>query len=401
MNIFRTIASGKHAFREEFVSAFLAYLLSPKMDHGLGFTVLSRLLTHVAEKHQAAPLKDLSTQFKSRLWENIFDDEFSLPVVELEFAYPGGFIDIVIRIDNWFIMIENKIIQSSKKDNQIKEQYKGLHEVLRNREFGDNYRVLMIYLVPATQSPSGWSVSPSFSAEMDKVTLRGNDFKALVSWQPSTIEENDSISVISIIREILGDEASGMIAPISTEVRHALLSLVDFAMGEFQGFYYAKAASQKSGNPKCKVSEVFNMSGDYYIGVQYGRGGVVWKAWKNPDFLNSVVTLSEENRGWQYLPKEDFINLTKWCIDPENNSLEMLTWTNKPFGTQDLYRVAKFGKANMRIGIKGGVKALTDMSPEKIRARTEWQLSSEKKTSDWLTCVQFCSILEAKGISYE
>ena len=53
MNIFRTIASGKHAFREEFVSAFLAYLLSPKMDHGLGFTVLSRLLTHVAEKNDA------------------------------------------------------------------------------------------------------------------------------------------------------------------------------------------------------------------------------------------------------------------------------------------------------------------------------------------------------------
>jgi hypothetical protein len=55
----------------------------------------------------------------------------------------------------------------------------------------------------------------------------------------------------------------------------------------------------------------------------------------------------------------------------------------------------------MKIGIKGGAKALTDMSPEQIRTRTEWQLSSEKKTSDWLTCEQFCSILEAKGITYE
>ena len=95
MNLFRTIASGKHAFREEFVSAFLAYLLSPKMDHGLGFAVLSRLLTHVAEKNQAKPLKELADQFKSRLWENIFEDQFSFPVVELEFHYPGGFIDIV------------------------------------------------------------------------------------------------------------------------------------------------------------------------------------------------------------------------------------------------------------------------------------------------------------------
>lgn len=34
MNIFRTLALGKHTFREEFVTAFLAYLLSLRMDHG-------------------------------------------------------------------------------------------------------------------------------------------------------------------------------------------------------------------------------------------------------------------------------------------------------------------------------------------------------------------------------
>lgn len=400
MNLFRTIASGKQAFREEFVSAFLAYLLSTKMDHGLGFTVLSRLLTHVAEKNQAKPLKELAAQFKSRLWENIFDDVFTLPVVELEFAYPGGFIDIVIRIDNWFIMIENKIIQSSKQENQIKEQYKGLQDVLRSREFGDNYQVLMIYLVPATQSESGWSVSPNFYNEMDKVALREKDFKTLVSWQPSTYEEAETVSIISIIREILRDEANGMIAPINIEVRHALLSLVDFAIGEFQGFYYEKAASKKNDSPKRKVSDVLNMSGDRYVGVQYGRGGIVSSGWKNPAFLNTEVTLSEESRGWQYLPIEDFITLTKWSIAPDNQSLEKMTWSNSPFATQNLYRVAKYGKPNMRIGIKGGLKALQDMTSAQILSRTVWQLSSEKKSSAWITCEDFCSTLETKGISY-
>ncbi len=401
MNIFRTIASGKHAFREEFVSAFLAYLLSPKMDHGLGFTVLSRLLTHVAEKNDAQPLNELAAKFKSRLWENIFDNEFSLPVVELEFPYHGGFIDIVIKIDNWFIMIENKILQSSKRENQIKEQYKGLQEALQSREFGDNYHILMIYLVPATPSEGGWSVSPSFYGELDKVELRKNDYKALVSWQPSTYEDTDAVSVVSIIREIMRDEANGMIAPINMEVRHALLSLIDFAIGEFQGFYYEKATTKKNGGQKHRVADVLNMSGEYYIGIRYGRGGVVENGWKNKDFMNAEVILSEESRGWQYLPLDEFVALTQWSIAPNEHSLEKLSWFNSPFATPNLYRVAKHGKPNMRIGIKGGLKTLKNMTPDQIRSRTVWQLSSEKKSSDWITCEDFCATLESKGVSYE
>ena len=124
------------------------------------------------------------------------------------------------------------------------------------------------------------------------------------------------------------------------------------------------------------------------------------RGWKNPAFLKFEVTLSEEYRGSHYLPIEDFINLTKWGVDPDNHSLEMLSWSNKPFATQELYRVAKFGKAKMRIGIKGGAKALEEMLPEQIRARPGWELSTAKKSSDWLTCEEFCSILEQKGIIY-
>ncbi|OQA88533.1 MAG: hypothetical protein BWY27_00918 [Bacteroidetes bacterium ADurb.Bin234] len=409
MNIFRIIASGKHKFREEFISAFLAYLLSPKMDHGLGFTVLSRLLNRIAEQNQegAQPLRELAAQFKSRLWENIFIANISFPVVELEFSYQGrGFIDIVIRIDNWFIMIENKILQSSKTENQIKEQYKGLQDVLReetkkNIKFRDDYRILIIYLVPVNQSEGGWYVSPTFYDEINKVELRKNDFKALVSWQPSSNEDTDIVSIVSIVREILRDEANGIIAPINTEVKHALLSLIDFVTGEFQGFYYEKAASSRNENLKLKVSDVLKMSGNLYVGIQYGRGGIVENAWKNQEFLNTEVTLSEESRGWQYLPINDFITLTRWSIEPNKYSLEELTWSNSPFATKNLYKAAKYGNPKMYIGVKGGLKTLQNMTPEQIRSRTVWQLSSKKKSSEWITCEEFCGTLESKEISFE
>jgi hypothetical protein len=401
VNIFRTIASGKQSFREEFVSAFLAYLLSPKMDHGLGFIFLSKLLTHIAEKNQAKPLKDLASQFKNRLWENIFDEEVNSPVVELEFKYSGGFIDIVIKCGNWFIMIENKIVQASKRENQLKEQYKGIQEVLISKGFENDYNILVIYLVPANMGIDGSAISPSFYNEIDKVSLRKQDHKAIVSWQPASFEETEVVSIVSILREILKQESEGMIAPISTEVRHALLSLIDFAMGDFQGFHYDKAASQKKSEPKCKVADVLNLSGDYFVGIQYGRGGTVWKAWGNPKFLDSEVTVTEdETRGWQYVPLKDFIILTSWCLEPDKYTLEELKWSGTPFGTEGLYLVAKFGKPVMFIGIRGGVKSLRELTSEKIRSRTVWQLSSQKKSSDWISCQEFCSILEEKGIQY-
>ena len=401
MNIFRTIASGKHAFREEFVSAFLAYLLSSKMDHGLNYTFLSKLLSRIAEQGNAASLKDLSENFKCRLWENIFDKNEDPPAVELEFFYPGGFIDIVIRCGDWFIMVENKIVQASKTKNQLKEQYRGLLQVMREKGFDEKCHVLVIYLVPASQSGGEWAVSPGFFNELDKVELRKGDQKALVSWQPVSCEDGDGLSIVSIIREILDQESKGLMAPISADVRHALLSLIDFALGEFQGFHYEKATSKPVNASMTKVSDVLKLEGNYYVGIRYGRGGIVDKAWNNPGFLDETVRVTEDEvHGWMYVPLDVFKNLTEWCLNPTRHTLEKLTWTGTPFGTCGLYRVAKFGKPNMYIGIRGGIKALDAMTAEQIQKRAVWQLASEKRSSDWMTCRDFCSILEEKEIRY-
>jgi len=401
MNIFRTIASGKHAFREEFVSAFLAYLLSTKMDHGLNFTFLSKLLSRIAEQGNATSLKGLSECFKCRLWENIFDENEDLLLVELEFRYPGGFIDVVIKCGDWFIMIENKIVQASKTRNQLKEQYRGLLQVMREKGFAEGCRVLVIYLVPASQSGGEWAVSPGFYNELEKVELREDDQKALVSWQPVTCDDGDGLSIVSIVREILEQESKGLIAPISSDVRHALLSLIDFALGEFQGFHYEKATSKTTNATLMKVSDVLKLEGNYHVGIRYGRGGTVDKAWKNPGFLNETVRLTEdEGRGWMYVPLAVFNTLVKWCLDPEKNSLEALKWTGTPFGTCGLYRIAKYGKPNMYIGIRGGVKTLKALTAEQIQNRKAWELDSQKKSSDWMTCRDFCSILEEKEIRY-
>lgn len=404
MNIFRVLASGKHGVREEFVSAFLAYLLSPKMDHGIGYSFLSRLLVGVAEKNDIPALKELASKLHSRLWENIFAESMGLPVVELEFRVPGNrYIDIVVKCDDWFILIENKIVQSSKTDGQLETQYKGFLEVIDGKELAKNNRILMLYVVPAATNGESWSVSPGFYGELEKLKQRPNDAKGLVSWQPTNDDESP-VSVVSIIRDILKDEAIGLLSPLGTEIRHTLLSLIDFVMDEFHGFHYQQATSPaKSINPKMKVGKVLGLNGDLYIGIQYGKYGTASRAWRNPSFLDYEVFVTEDGSlGWQYLPLKTFKILTNWCLEPEKYPLEGIPWTGNPLDLATLYRAGKYGKTkSMFVGIKGGLDKLREMTPEQIRIRKIFLLENTQKSKDWIPISDFWRALDEKGFQFD
>lgn len=404
MNIFRVLASGKQAVREEFVSAFLAYLLSPKMDHGLGYSFLSRLLVGVADKNDVPALKELASKLRSRLWENIFEEGMGPPIVELEFKVPGNrYIDIVVKCDDWFILIENKIVQSSKADGQLEAQYKGFLEVIGGKELAKNNRILMLYVVPAATNGETWSVSPGFYGELDKLNQRPNDAKGLVSWQPTNDDELP-ISVVSIIRDILRDEAICLQSPIGTEIRHTLLSLIDFAMDDFHGFHYQQATSPaKLINPKMKVRKVLGLDGDLYIGIQYGKYGTASRAWRNPSFLDYEVVVTEDSSlGWQYLPLKTFQILTNWCLEPEKYSLEGIPWTGNPLDLATLYRAGKYGKTkSMFVGIKGGLNKIRGLTPEQLKARKLFQLETKQKSKEWIPIADFWHALEDKGIKFD
>ena len=404
MNIFRVLASGKQAVREEFVSAFLAYLLSPKMDHGLGYSFLSRLLVGVADKNDIPALKELASKLRSRLWENIFEDGMGPPVVELEFRVPGNrYIDIVVKCDDWFILIENKILVSSKTDGQLETQYKGFLDVIGGKELFKDNRVLVLYVVPAATNGEYWSVSPGFYEELDKLKQRPNDAKGLVSWQPTNDDESP-VSVVSIIRDIMKDEANGLQSPIGTEIRHTLLSLIDFAMGEFHGFHYQQATSpERSINPKVKVRDILGLDEDLYIGIQYGKYGTASRAWRNPSFLDyEVIVTKDSSLGWQYLPLKTFQILTNWCLEPEKYSLEGIPWTGNALDLATLYRAGKYGKTmSMFVGIKGGLNKIREMTPEQIKARKVFLLETKQRSKEWIPIADFSRALEEKGFQFD
>ena len=119
MNIFEVLSQGKGSINEENISSFLAYLLDPNEDHGLYTEFLERFLAQLGLK-------------SSEIDSDNFDITLEFPVKTDKKYY----IDLIFETNNYIIAIENKILESSKRKNQLQNEYDGLKESEFYKEIG-------------------------------------------------------------------------------------------------------------------------------------------------------------------------------------------------------------------------------------------------------------------------
>ncbi len=402
MNLFKVIASGKHSFREEFVSAFFAYLLAPNMDHGLGASFFSSLVERIGEKRCDPDLKQLSFDLGDELRTDFFKEENGQIDIDIEFRYelPGGksgYIDIIARYKNWYFIIENKILQSSKTKDQLLEQYQGAKGRLTELH-GEDFTLVQIYLVPALRGQDGWSSSQAFQEEIHQ-EYTDKDFGILLYWQEP--EDKDELSVLAMLQDLLEKESKGAISPLAYDTKQGLKSFINFCLSEFSGYSYTRKPQkgfQQQQNDKVKVSDLLQQQDELYIGIQWGKAGLIIKSWRNHDFKNELLSVSPIPKGWQYLPLPLFQKMCTWAMDPENHDLNDIDWQGKPFGSVNLYRVAKTAGENIYIGMQGGLDKLKEMDEADFFAKEMWEVGNGKKSINWFSGKEYCQVVEEKNI---
>jgi hypothetical protein len=103
MNIFKILASGDGNIKEPNLSAFLAYLLNPKGDHGLGASFLEKVLsTFIDLESDVNPLKPLFSHL---------DSESNKPLYILDLSVNSRFnVEVVLE----------KALKANKGENQLK-----------------------------------------------------------------------------------------------------------------------------------------------------------------------------------------------------------------------------------------------------------------------------------------
>lgn len=127
-NIFKILSSGKGCINEENISAFLGWLLNPD-PNGLGDIYLKPFLEMIDIKN--ANVKEANVTLEAECHPD---------------KSTRRYIDILIKLPDKVIAIENKIWEQSKRKNQIEEQQQGLEEMYNKKE------IVNVLLSPESQS---------------------------------------------------------------------------------------------------------------------------------------------------------------------------------------------------------------------------------------------------------
>jgi hypothetical protein len=253
MNIFKVLASApRNRFSENQVSAMLAWLLNPYMDHGLGYEFLIKFLVRIG----------IDDEVIKRLKLSITDKNKNAEIkVYLEYEVGESIIDIVLVIDGkYYISIENKIYSDAAVNaNQLKIQYECLKKRINEEE---QAVVVIVFLVPSEQGKL-------IEAEYGNLKTEEPDKQTKVTW--------DEIS--NYIQDILKMEENCEISPLGEYLRHTLKAFSVFIKSGFKGYNSEKQNVVAVINPKAdkgymSVTEIDNDKSVMYIGVARGYDGL-------------------------------------------------------------------------------------------------------------------------------
>jgi len=438
LNIFKVLASGRYPFKEEEASALLGWLLSPRMDHGLGFLFLKQFLGEVAhavrgDGHRpqaASSLLDLRDRLDLRLRDTPtgqspgwIDTERGVSVwSSLEYPVVGSQIDVLLGIDDWLFAVENKIYSSSAQDTvQLRDQYEGLVKKRKSDTEGTAKRIVIVFLVPYNV-PDARLMAEYSGLDWAHIS-DPNDLKCLLSWQEPSDDHAASEgavhpsgppaepdarppyipSISGMIGQLLADEAAGSIDPIPQYTRQTLKALRSFIQGDFQGYDYDRPSRASGWNAATEgmltLGEIRERGGSGYVGVMHGISGLLDLS---PEELSSrgfqYTTEDMSKRRGVWMKASFFCSVAEWLVQGKVPDAGV-DWDecNGRLKWSHLLTIAKAFGDSVFIGIQGGEDGLRRLSPNQIREK-RWQIGSTS-APQWIPGDVYVRILEEKRLT--
>ncbi len=306
MNIFKILNSGDGRLKEPNLSAFLAYLLNPKADHGLGSDFLGKVLQVFIDEHAKGSKEE---KFLQPLWstEETNDEEEDKPYI-LDMSINSRFnvdvvlekalrkieenqeekeeesrkkgktkeiVDIIIKITehkktgkedvgNLFekeepvvlILLENKIKKGKKIREQLSQQYEASIKDLPNRMPEDEWFKWKKNICTILISTGEKEICEQFQSfknpKSDDHLEKHNANSIHLSWNDVDVDdsyEQPSGSIKRILIDLLKENMDGTIPPINTYALDTMKALINFIEDDFR----SDADDQQHGGKKGKV----------------------------------------------------------------------------------------------------------------------------------------------------
>jgi len=229
MNILKILTLNKHgAFEEVLFSSALSYLITPQFDHGLGTSLLRKI---VGQVHS-----------------DIEETELIAAKVTSEYSFEeAGNIDIFIEIDKAITAIEVKIWDRSAKNvsqdgtPQLERYCHYLSDKYKDRKWA------LIFLIPNIDSPI-------CQKEFEKASSVGFEGKLhLATWNPFDSDMNTGHIITQSISEMIEevyDEIPRVDMPLHTQmILDSLLDVLPDLLGQIkdEGRFPSKTDLEKLG----------------------------------------------------------------------------------------------------------------------------------------------------------
>lgn len=289
MNIFKVLSSGDRKLKEENLSAFLAYILNPKADHGLNSAFLEKFLEPFLKLNtDSNPLQPLFSGTDESVKEEYLLDlsihsRFNVEVAlekalrksnnnsEIEDDNSDGkrrkktkeIVDIFVKITARekkkedisylfkeeepvaLLLVEIKLKHDGDVFKQIKDQYdKSLEHlkdnVIKNAEKWNKWeKNVCTVLVTAYDK----DLNNKISQFQNSV----NENSIFYTWDYDTKEQK---SIKTLINNVLQEHNEGTVAPVPTYTADTLRALINFIENKFS----SDADDQRRGGKRTKDS---------------------------------------------------------------------------------------------------------------------------------------------------
>ncbi len=324
MNIIEVFTLNRHGdFQEVMFSSLLSYLLNPEYDHGLKYTLLSKIT------------KEVFPDFDDSWLENV--------KVESEYPLGGGRVDIYIIMGKKILAVEVKIWDNSSKNDTKKgiSQIENYCNSLSEKHKKDDWR--FIYLIPTL-------TSRKCVAEFSKIYSREyHDNLRLMAWSGST-DDNLAVNkfsgnaivgktIIDIMAEILENkEVKRVKIPLNTQ--WLLDSLYDFIPNLSKNIPDTVKFPIKDDLDRLPTEKIFNMFFNVArrlrspilssVGVPYGVGKGKAKLHGNSLYRIRTTTsyYTQQSDKANFLPKDN-VEIELWPDVYKEMEEELTQWIGK------------------------------------------------------------------------
>lgn len=249
MNIFKVLSSNDGSINEPNVTSFLAYLLDPNENHGLGSRFVESFLAPIvlANNEQYKELiynnriRDLSRNSK---YEVRVQAEVKVISSESEIAKKTRDIDIVIELfDQTFsdslpkfsFCVENKIKDGAiqKGDNQLFEEIIGLVNFYTTSSLQKEQPLVSFIFL--THSGSQRALN-EFNELLSTIEEEGLSVPCYhLTWGGEELDSME-ITIVDLLSKILKEEAIGKIEPIYDYTKHTIKSFISFIYSGFKSY---------------------------------------------------------------------------------------------------------------------------------------------------------------------